>query len=121
MEKMLKKTMFLSCVVGAMCLLCSCISRPGGITSSTIPISASDSYTVVQNNVSGKSWTMEILGFIPLSPVSAYSALQAAKEDNGCDGLINVSANSEWKWFILFSYYKIEVRGDAIKLKHKTR
>lgn len=118
----MKKLLLFGCGAAIVALLSSgCISRPGGITSSTIPISSADSYTVIANDVVGTSWTFELFGIIPLSPVGAYAALQAAKRENGCDGLINVSANSQWMYFIIFSYYRIEVRGDAINLRQRTR
>ncbi len=120
-EKMLKhvKLLFLPVIAGSLALLTSsgCMSWPGGITSSTIPITSKDSYVVVQKDVTGSDWS---IGFFnnPIPALNPYSALQNAKEKSGADALINVTAKNEVYWptiFPLITYHRTQIRGDAIK------
>ncbi|HPN85030.1 MAG TPA: hypothetical protein PK821_06825 [Victivallales bacterium] len=104
----------LACVV-----LSGCLSTPGGLTSSTLPISAKDSYTIIAENVSGGNAQLRILG-LPLYPLNAYDALQSTKEKYGADGLINVTVENEMYSLTLIpfiTYHKVLINGDAIKFK----
>lgn len=103
-------------VASLLLLSCGCFSQPSGVTSSTIPLTANDKYTVIQRGVKGKDWTICLL--LPFWPVSAYGALQSVKKENGCDGLINVSSNTEFCPLPGIGYMEINIRGDAIKLEN---
>ena len=100
-------------------VLAGCVSTPGGVTSSTIPITEKSSYTVIQKDVESNDWNLAVL-FIPLWPLSAYSALQNTKRDHGADGMINVHANNTSLSLILISYNELEIRGDAIKINQNS-
>ena len=102
---------------------CGCLSSPGGLAPSTLPITGKDSYVVVQEHVSGGDGTIGLLA-IPLWPTNAYDALQSTKEKYNADGLINVSVENRTWWPLLVpivTYHKLVITGDAIKFKHGER
>lgn len=99
-------------------LLAGCITGPGGLAPSTIPITSTDSYTVIKNNAVGVDTAFSIL-FIPVTPpCSAYQALMDAKEDTGADALINVTGENKSVYLFIVNWQKMKVRGDAIKFQH---
>lgn len=101
------------------CFFVGCMSYPGGVTQSTIPIISDDTYTIVKEDADGTSWSLGFFG-IPFWYPSVYRALQAAKEDNNADALINVSCNTEVLLFPI-SYHTCYIKGDAVKVKRKGR
>ena len=114
-----------SCLLaGAMAaFLCGCLSSPGGLAPSTLPITGKDSYVVVQQGVYGGEGTIGLLA-IPLWPTNAYDSLQAVKEKYQADGLINVSVENKTWWPMLIplvTYHSLVIKGDAIKFKHGER
>ncbi len=113
---MLKKTILLS-ITATLLLLAGCVT-PSGLAPSTVPITANDSYTIVQNNAHGTDAAMSIL-FIPVNTCSAYSALQEAKKVNGADALINVRARTKSFNIFIMSWEWITIYGDAIKFQHE--
>lgn len=102
----------------ALLLLAGCMTAPGGIAASTIPITSKDSYTVVRRNVEESDGCLFFLG-IPLGPTpSIYSALQEAKRKNNADGLINVTSANRYRYTLfLFCWQEMSINGDAIKFK----
>jgi len=114
----MKKVLFAVMAVTALALLPGCISAPGGIAPSTMPITAKDSYTVVRRNAEGSDMGMTFLGF-PIGPTaSAYKALQDAKKRHKADALINVTAENHYRYFLLLvCFEEMAVTGDAIKFK----
>ncbi|OGV50337.1 MAG: hypothetical protein A2017_15325 [Lentisphaerae bacterium GWF2_44_16] len=102
----------------AMLFLSGCMSAPGGIAPSTIPITSKDSYTVIRREAEGSDFGVRLVGF-PIGPLaSAYKALQSAKEKNNADALINVTAENRYKFFlIVVCIEEMVVTGDAIKFK----
>ena len=117
--KQLIKLLILPVAAGliAICLGTGCMSWPGGITSSTIPITAKDSYVIIQKDVAGSDWSIGLLNN-PIPPLNPYTALQNAKKKSGADALINVTAKNEVYWptiFPLITYHRTQIRGDAIK------
>lgn len=101
----------------AMLFLSGCMSAPGGIAPSTVPITGKDSYTVVRREAEGSDFCIRLLG-IPLGPLaSAYKALQSAKTKNNADALINVTAKNRYKFFVLICVEEMVVTGDAVKFK----
>ena len=110
----------LSWVIGtvlAAWMLPGCMSTPGGIAPSSIPITSKDSYTIVQRNAEGSSLGINLLGVIPLGPgASAYDALMDAKKEYHADGLINITAENRYRFYLLFvTFDEMIVSGDAIK------
>ncbi len=100
-----------------------CLSSPGGLAPSTIPITGKDSYVIVQEKVSGGNGTIGICA-IPLWPTDAYDSLQATKAKYQADGLINVTVENRTWWPLLIpivTYHELVVKGDAIKFKHGDR
>lgn len=98
--------------------LSGCMSAPGGLSASTLPITSKDSYTVVRRDVEGTDSGVFFLGF-PVSPLpSAYKALQNAKKDNKADGLINVYAENRYRYTLfLICVQTMVVGGDAIRFQ----
>ena len=104
--------------ISALCIMLSgCVTSPGGIAPSTVPITSKDTYTIVKTDASGGDSTL-CLCLIPLKPCTAYNALQKAKQQFGADAFINVTIENKTYWLTLLpivSYQKISIRGDAIK------
>lgn len=111
---------FLTAVSAAagLLLLSGCMSAPGGIAASTVPITAKDTYTVVKRRALGTDTGVTLLG-IPLGPApSAYKALQDVKKRTGADALINVTGENKYRYFLfLVCVQEMAVTGDAIKFQ----
>lgn len=93
--------------------LSGCMTQPGGIAPSTLPLTSKSSYVVLQKDVEGNSWCITLLGF-ELWPCSPNLAIQDAKAKNNCDGFINVQLNTTQVLLGLYKCY--HVSGDAIKI-----
>ena len=95
-----------------------CMSYPGGVATSTIPVTARDSYTIVRRNATGTDTFVSIIG-IPISPFpSTWNALQDAKKQYNADALINVTVETEYNFIcILLWFQEIKVTGDAITFR----
>jgi hypothetical protein len=105
-------TVFVFCV-----LLSGCVTSPGGIAPSTVPITSKDTYTITKTDAAASDGTVTLCG-IPLKPCGAYDALLTAKESYGADAFINVTLENKSYWITilpLITYDKITIRGDAIK------
>lgn len=99
-------------------LLAGCVTSPGGIAPSTIPITANDSYTIIKHDAVGVDTAFSIL-FIPITPpCSAYQALTDAKEETGADALINVTGENKSVYLFIVNWQKVKIHGDAIKFQH---
>jgi hypothetical protein len=102
----------------AFCILLSgCVTSPGGIAPSTIPITSRDTYTITKTDAAASDGAVTICG-IPLKTCSAYDALLTAKENYGADAIINVTLENKSYWITglpIITYSKITIRGDAIK------
>lgn len=97
--------------------LAGCTTSPGGIAPSTIPITSNDTYTIVNHDVVGVDSSYSIL-FIPVtSSCDAYKALQNAKNNNGADALINVTAENKNVYLFIVNWQKVKIHGDAIKFQ----
>jgi len=116
-ERLMSMKLIFLCLGITLLLLTGCVT-PGGLAPSTMPITANDNYTIVKHDASGTDTAMSIL-FIPINPCSAYNALQIAKEDNGADALINVTAKNKSFSLIVMSWEWITVYGDAIKFQRE--
>lgn len=102
----------------AFCIMLSgCVTSPGGIAPSTLPITSKDIYTITKTDASASDGTVTICG-IPLKTCSAYEALLKAKKNYGADAFINVTLENKSYWITvlpIITYDKITIRGDAIK------
>lgn len=96
-----------------------CISYPGGVAASSIPITAKDSYTIVRRNATGTDYSATLFGIIPLAPLpSTNDALQDAKQQYNADALINITVETEYNFaFLIIWFQKIKVTGDAITFR----
>ncbi len=103
-------------LAGLIFTLAGCTS-PGGLAPATMPITAKDSYTVVQKNAYAVDSSVAILMLFPITTCSAYDAMQKAKAKYNADALINVTAENIYNPYFFYSVQKIVVRGDAIKFK----
>lgn len=114
----MRKMLLVLLAVAAAAILPGCMSAPGGIAPSTVPITSKDSYTIIKRDAEGSSMGMTFLG-IPMGPnASAYKALMDAKKRNNADALINVTAENRYKYFlILVCFEEMVVTGDAIKFR----
>ncbi len=102
---------------GLTLLLSGCLSSPGGLTSSTVPITKKDTYTIVKSDATGGESSIGLFT-IPLRPCSAYDALQKAKKQYGADAFINVTVENQTYWITILpiiTYHKLSIQGDAIK------
>ncbi len=114
---MLKKMTKYLVVFGALLLLTGCVTSPGGIAPSTMPITANDSYTIIKKNAVGEDVSYSIL-FIPITPpCSAYQALQYAKKENKADALVNVTGQNKSVYLLFINWQVMRVCGDAIKFQ----
>jgi len=98
-------------------VLSGCVTSPGGIAPSTLPITSKDTYTIIKTDASASDGAVVLCG-IPLKTCSAYDALQTAKQNYGADALINVTLENKSYWITILPiiiYSKISIRGDAIK------
>lgn len=112
-----KKLIILSLLILIAISFTGCITGPGGIAPSTMPITANDSYTIIERNVSGTDTAINIMGFIPIMTCTAYKALQNAKEENGADALINVTGYNKSLTLIFVNLQWMIISGDAIKFQ----
>ena len=114
---MFKKFAKWSAITALAGLVAGCVTSPGGIAPSTIPISANDSYTTIKNDAVGVDTAFSIL-FIPVTPpCSAYQALMDAKEETGADALINVTGENKSVYLFIVNWHKVKIHGDAIKFQ----
>jgi len=97
--------------------LTGCISGPGGIAPSTVPITANDSFTIIERDISGTDTALNIMGFIPIMTCSAYDALQTAKQQYGADALINVTGHNKSLTLVFVNWQWVTISGDAIKFQ----
>ncbi len=114
----MKQMMMAVLAAMAAAVLSGCMSAPGGIAPSTVPITSNDSYTIIKRDAEGSDVGMTLLG-IPIGPsASAYDALMDAKKRNNADALINVTAENRYKYFmILVCIEEMVVTGDAIRFQ----
>ncbi|MFZ2658090.1 MAG: hypothetical protein WAX69_24370 [Victivallales bacterium] len=111
------KTVIFMVALSACAVLPGCVTSPGGIAPSTVPITSKDTYTIIKTDASASDGAVVLFG-IPLKTCSAYDALQTAKENYGADALINVTLENKSYWITILPivvYSKISIRGDAIK------
>jgi hypothetical protein len=113
----MKKMILLSII--ALLALPGCISYPGGVASSSVPITDKDSYTIVRRNASGTDSAATLFGIIPLMPLpSTWQALNDAKKQCNADAIINLTVETEYNFaFLVIWFQEIKVTGDAITFR----
>jgi len=97
--------------------LTGCITSPAGLAPSTVPITANDSYTIIERDITGTDAALNIMGFIPIMTCSAYDALQTAKKEYGADALINVTGQNKSLTLVIVNWQWMSISGDAIKFQ----
>lgn len=112
------KKMFWLLIIVLMALP-GCISYPGGVASSSVPITAKDSYTIVRRNANGTDSSATLFGIIPLMPLpSTWQALNDAKKQCNADALINITVETEYNFaFLVVWFQEVKVTGDAITFR----
>lgn len=118
MKKVLK--LAVSLMVAA-AILPGCMSSSAGLAPSTMPLKSSDDYTVLsQEDVSGSSWGVNLLGILPLSEMSTAKSRDRAIRAAGADALIDVTTNNYMYMIPAGPFpiylYRIQVAGKPIKM-----
>ena len=112
----MRKSLFV--VLPLMCLLLSsCGHTTGGVASSTEPL-APGSYKEL-GWVHGQDCANWLLGFIPLGNGNETkdAVADAMTKKPGASALVNVSADTYYQWFIVFSRACTQVQGVAVAPK----
>ena len=97
-------------------LLAGCAHVPGGITDSTTPI---DGRKYVRlGRVSRTDSHILLLGILPISGANnTRDAVNAANRSKGADALIEVTVESYFQYWILFTRLATRVEGEAIRFQ----
>ena len=98
-------------------LLSGCIHRPVAFTTSTIPL-APGGYTVL-GNIKGEDCAIHLFALIPLSDGNELheAVADAMKKKPYADAMVNVTVDSYFQWWILFSRACTQVHGTAVQSK----
>jgi hypothetical protein len=113
---MKKKEKVFTLFAVALGFICSGCTSPGGLAPSSMPITARDSYTIVQREAYAIDSGVTVLIF-PITTCSVYTTLQKVKEKYKADAIINVSIENINNCYVFWNVRKILIRGDAIKMK----
>lgn len=97
----------------ALASLPGCVSSPVAFTSSTVPAEPGE-YTVL-GEAEGSAWGVSILTFPVSEPTQAKTARDRAIASYDADGLVNVTVWVRHYTFILVSFSRAVVRGEAIR------
>lgn len=112
----MKKAVVVSVIALLGLSVVGCSTYSGGIAPSNVPLEPG-SYTTA-GRVSGASWGVNILWFIPVSFASTQSALAAALDGSGGRALIQVTADTrKYYWVPLVYIERIKVEGTAVRAK----
>jgi len=107
---------FAMCVVVAASLLAGCAHFPGGISDSTTPINGRK-YVKLGHVARTDSYIL-LLGILPISGSNSIrDALDAAIRSRGGDALTDVTVESYFQWWILFTRLATRVEGEAIRFQ----
>ncbi|MDC9728545.1 MAG: hypothetical protein PSN04_04345 [Methyloprofundus sp.] len=95
--------------------LTACAHIPGGVSASNIPL-APNSYTILEE-VEGNDCYYSLLGLIPLTDGNeSKDALEDALiQVPETDALIQITADSYFQYWILWSNTCTQVRGTAVR------
>lgn len=97
--------------------IAGCFHHPGGIAPSTKPLNQ-NGYTVL-GKVEGRDCVYHILGLIPVTDGNELkeAVADAMKKKPYADAMIEVTADSYWQFFILYSRGCTQVYGTAVQSK----
>ena len=108
--------------LGGVLLLAACGQRPVPAPAAGTQVDLSrGNYRVIQSNVTGESWGVSLLGFIPIvspSYTAAMSALYArfgGLEHGKPQALVNVVQETHSIYLVVVSLPKLSVRADIIE------
>ena len=94
----------------------ACTHTPGGIAPSNTPIEGRK-YIILEKAKETDS-LIRILGFIPISdPNDIEDAVNEAIKEHDGDALINITVESYFQWWILFTRQVTEVKGNVIRFQ----
>jgi hypothetical protein len=97
-------------------LLAGCAHIPGGISDSTTPINGRK--YVKLGHVSRTDSYILLLGILPISGSNSIrEVIDAATRARGGDALIDVTVESYFQWWILFTRLATRVEGEAIRFQ----
>jgi hypothetical protein len=104
-------------VVSAACGIAGCFHHPGGIAPATKPLSQ-NGYTVL-GKVEGRDCVYHIFGIIPVTDGNELreAVADAMKKKPYADAMIEVTVDSYWQFFILYSRGCTQVYGTAVQSK----
>jgi hypothetical protein len=107
---------FFAVVALLMVVTAGCAHMPGGIAPSSTPL---EGKTYVElGEATGTDSAVYLLGIIPLTGSNTTpDALADAVASRNGDALINVTVESYYQYFIVFSRAVTTVQGDVIKFK----
>ncbi len=97
-------------------LLAGCAHFPGGISDSTTPIN-NRKYVKLGRVAKTDSYVL-LLGILPVTGSNTIrEAVDAAIRSRGADALIDVTVESYFQWWILFTRHVTRVEGEAIRFQ----
>jgi hypothetical protein len=94
-----------------------CFHHPGGIAPSTRPLNQ-NGYTVL-GKVEGRDCVYHIFGLIPVTDGNELreAVADAMKKKPYADAMVDVTVDSYWQFFILFSRGCTQIYGTAVQSK----
>ncbi len=96
--------------------LSGCAMTPGGVAASTTPIDGRK-YVNLGHAVQTDS-RIYLLGFIPVSGGNyTRDAIDKAVESKGGDAMTDVTVESFWQWWILWTRVATRVEGNVIRFE----
>lgn len=103
-------------MVIAVAFLTGCQCQMTGLSASSVPVTANDSYTII-GPVSSYSWGCLLAGALPLCESNpSGKCLERALKKSGGNALIEVSEDT-MMMFIPYVYpYRTRLQGTAVKL-----
>ena len=115
----MKKLHVLLCLmIAGIILSTGCITRPGGVAPSNVPIDGR-SYRVV-GNISNADSRIYLLGLIPISGENSIrDAIDKGVRSRRGDAMINITVESYSQYWILFTRFTTRVEGDVIRFERE--
>jgi len=110
----MKKAVVVSIIALLALAVTGCSTYSGGVAPSNVPLEP-NSYTT-GGRVTGTSWGVNILWFIPVSFCSTQSALAAALDESSGRALVQVTADTrKYYWVPLIYLERIKVEGISVR------
>ena len=112
----------IAAALGSVLLLPACGQNPAPAPAAGTQVDLNrGNYRVIQSNITGESWGVSLLGFIPIvspSSTAAMSALYArvgGLEHGKPQALVNVVQETSQIYLVVISLPKLSVRADIIE------